>query len=118
MNEKIIPLILLSVGEILYLLSESFIAFGADKNYSVETFWKRFFISIFFTTISSSMILLGYYFGNKLTKNIWIVSVISICSVIVIEPIINFLVFKDFPPFGALIGFVLGFFGVLATIFL
>jgi hypothetical protein len=111
---QILSIVLLFVGESLAIYSE--IA-GANKVESQnkitnETFWW-FFILI---TIAGLPLIGGYFLGILVFKNIWIVSVVSIVSILIMEPILAFLIFKQFPTHGALIGFIFGSIGLAATL--
>ena len=111
---QILSIFLLFIGESLAIYSE--IA-GANKvasqnKISSETFWW-FFILI---TIAGFPMIGGYFFGILVFKNIWIVSVVSIVSILIMEPILAYLIFKQFPTMGALIGFVLGSIGLVVTL--
>jgi hypothetical protein len=56
--------------------------------------------------------------GYRVFKNIWIVSAISITSILITEPILNYLIFHELPTKGALAGLILGVIGfVLALLF-
>ncbi len=62
------------------------------------------------------LLLLGYIFGFKTFKNIWIVSVISITSILIAEPILNYLIFQQLPTKGALMGLILGIIGLILSL--
>lgn len=111
---QILSIFLLFFGESLAIYSE--IA-GANRvesqnKISNETFWW-FFILI---TIAGLPLIGGYFLGILAFKNIWIVSVVSIVSILIMEPILAYLIFKQFPTSGALIGFVLGSIGLVVTL--
>jgi hypothetical protein len=57
-------------------------------------------------------------FGLKIFKNIWIVSVISITSILIIEPFIAYFIGGQLPTKGAIIGLVFGVLGFAAALFL
>ncbi|MEM5778032.1 MAG: hypothetical protein QXK49_00160 [Candidatus Aenigmatarchaeota archaeon] len=62
------------------------------------------------------MLILGYIFGFSSFKNIWIVSIISITSILISEPILAYTFFHQMPTTGALIGLVFGVLGFISTI--
>ncbi|MEM5834417.1 MAG: hypothetical protein QXQ69_01040 [Candidatus Aenigmatarchaeota archaeon] len=109
-----LSILLLFLGEALAIYSE--IA-GANKvlnenKISSETFlW--FFLLI---TIAGLPLIAGYFLGIIAFKNIWIVSVVSIVSILIVEPILAYLIFKQFPTYGALIGLILGSVGLIITL--
>ena len=60
----------------------------------------------------------GYMLGVKYFQNIWIISAVSIASIIIMEPFITFLIFQEIPSRGALIGLILGIAGLLSALFI
>ncbi|WP_229169629.1 MULTISPECIES: hypothetical protein [Bradyrhizobium] len=73
-----------------------------------------------FLLISFGGILLvfGYALGYMHLKNIWIIVAISVGTILVVEPILTLLLFRDLPTAGSLIGLTLGALGAFAAIFL
>jgi len=63
------------------------------------------------------MLILSYVFGYSSLKNIWIVTAISIGSIIIVEPILAWLLFHQVPTLGSTIGLVLGILGILSALF-
>jgi hypothetical protein len=111
---QVLSIVILFFGESLAIYSE--IA-GANKvesqnKISIET-WGKFFILI---AISGALLISGYFVGILAFKNIWMVSVASIVSILIMEPILAYLIFKQFPTIGALIGFILGAIGLVVTL--
>lgn len=49
---------------------------------------------------------------------IWVVTVVSVTSLLLLEPVVIWGLFQEFPGRGALIGFCLGALGMLATVLL
>ncbi len=64
------------------------------------------------------LLVLGYALGYMHLKNIWIIVAISVGAILVLEPILTLLLFRDVPTAGSLIGLMLGALGTLAAIFL
>lgn len=112
---QILSILLLFVGESVAIYSEIAGAsrIQAENKISTSAF-VQFFVLI---TIAGIPLLAGYFIGIQVFKNIWIVSVISILSILLVEPALAYLIFKQFPTNGALLGFVLGAVGLLATVF-
>lgn len=113
---QLLTIAFLFIGESMAIYSE--IA-GAnevrDQNkISNIIFWK-FFI---FIIISGLLVISGYFIGILAFKNIWIVSAVSIVSILIMEPILDYLIFKQFPTLGALIGFIFGAIGLIVTLFI
>ena len=67
-------------------------------------------------TIGGLALVVGYVMGVAILKSIWVVSVASITSILISEPIINYLVFRQLPTLGAGAGFVLGAIGLVVAL--
>lgn len=63
------------------------------------------------------LLLVGYMLGLKAFENIYIVSVVSITSILVLEPLLAFLVLHQLPTRGAVVGLVLGGVGLFSALF-
>lgn len=113
---KVIVVALIFLGEALAIYAEMLGAktYSLDGKLFLQIFLKMFLIIM----IGGSLLVAGYMFGFKTFKNIWAVSVISITSILIIEPILAILFFKQWPTTGAMIGLILGALGFMATIFL
>ena len=55
--------------------------------------------------------------GFKAFKNIWIVGVTSITSILIAEPILALTIFQQVPTRGAVIVFILGGIGLFSALF-
>lgn len=89
------------------------------KNYTQNQPVGKIFLFLAPAVIGAGFgLLLAYVLGIKAFKNIWVVSVISITSIVIAEPILIYAVFRELPTRGALIGFVLGVVGLLSAVFL
>jgi hypothetical protein len=113
---KILAIVLLIVGESLAIYAEMLAArnFNVSDSPLLQMFFKMFLLM----TIAGGFLLLGYVIGFSAFKNIWIVSVASITSILVAEPILAWILFKQVPSIGAIIGFILGAIGlIVAAIF-
>ncbi len=114
---------MLKIGTILLIFLGEILAIGAEivaAKYNALSDGK--FSSIFFKALpvfflASILLLTGYMLGLRAFKNIWIVSAVSIGSIIISEPIINYLVTHQLPTTGALIGLVLGVLGIISALF-
>jgi len=113
---KILVLVLIFLGEALAIYAEMIGARSHNvlQNPFLQTFIKMFLVII----IAGALLIAGYMLGYKSFKNIWIVGVISITSIIILEPILAYTIFKQLPTRGALIGLILGIAGMLSALFL
>jgi len=80
------------------------------------SFWQIFFKILPFSIVTGALILSGYILGLKAFQNIWIVTVTSITSILISEPIIIFAITGQKPTLGALIGFVFGIIGLVSAL--
>jgi hypothetical protein len=113
---KILAVLLLIIGESLSIYAEMVSARSVNlsKNPLLFVFLKMFLMM----TVAGGFLLLGYILGFGAFKNIWIVSVASITSILVVEPILAWTMFRQIPTIGAIIGLALGVIGfVVAMIF-
>lgn len=113
--KSLFPIVLLLIGESVYIVAELLIADLAKQSH----FPYRAFAALFgVTIISGLLIILGYYFGYKSFRNIWVVSALSIGSVLIAEPTVSWIIFREMPTRGAAVGLGLGILGILsATLF-
>ncbi|HEV8601288.1 MAG TPA: hypothetical protein VGQ87_01680 [Patescibacteria group bacterium] len=80
------------------------------------TFWQVFLKFIPILTLTGAFLISGYLLGIKAFQNIWIVSVISITSILILEPILAYSIFRQMPTRGALIGLTLGALGFASAL--
>lgn len=106
---KFIPFLILFLGESLAIYAEVV----AAKNLTTITFWKMSLVM----TVAGLLLVGGYVLGIKYW-NIWTIGVVSIVSIIVMEPVIAYTVFQELPSKGAVIGFILGSMGLLSLIYI
>jgi hypothetical protein len=91
---------------------------GAKLHTSGVSFWMTIAHAAPAGIVGTFLLITGYALGLKTYQNIWIVSAVSIGSLLIIEPIFNFLYIGDWPTLGAGIGFALGVLGILAAFLL
>lgn len=109
---KILSVALLFLGESLAIYAEVIAAHQYQNNLFGSVFLKMFLI----ITLAGGLLVAGYMLGFKSFKDIWVVTVISIVSIIFVEPIINYLIFQELPNMGTTIGFILGILGLISMI--
>ncbi len=113
---KTLVVLFVFLGEAFSIYAEML---AARNNYfSSQPIFQTFLKGFLIITIGGGLLILGYMLGFKSFKNIWIVSVTSITSILIIEPILAYTFFHQLPTKGALIGLIFGTLGFLATIFL
>lgn len=104
---------LILLGETVGILAEVYIARAAALNASLYLPFAMAFAAI---AASGIMLVAGYMMGIRLLRNIWVVSVVSITSILIVEPIADYAIFLQLPTLGALIGFVLAAAGLLVNL--
>lgn len=111
---KIFAILLLFLGEALAIYAEV----ATARHYSIEQPFLRAFLKGFLIVIfAGGLLVAGYLLGIKAFKNIWIVSAISITSILMVEPILDYAIFRQLPTSGALIGLILGATGFVFALF-
>lgn len=113
---KLLPIIIIFLGEVFAILAEITSAkyFALDGNNFLKGFLRAFPVIL----VGAILLVCGYMLGLKAFKNIWIVSAVSITSILISEPVINYTITHQLPTRGSIIGLVLGIFGFLAALFL
>ena len=108
-------LLLLFLGEFFAVYAEMVAArLPAMNDIPVFDLWKIGMCMV----IAGIALLAGYYLGYKSFQNIWIVTVISITSILIVEPALAYTFFHELPNRGATIGLIFGSLGLLATVLL
>lgn len=106
---------LVFIGEALSVYAE---LLGAEK-YSAGGrgfFWV--FLPMFaMITLAGACLVTGYILGYLSFRNIWIISALSLCSILVVEPFLSWIIFHQLPTRGALIALLLGILGLLFALF-
>ncbi len=109
------------IGTIILIFFGEFIAIyaevAASKHFSLNQTASGLLRGIFMFIVAGVFLVVGYALGFKAFKNIWIVSVISITSILILEPVIDYFVFNQLPTKGAGIGLILGAVGLYLALF-
>lgn len=112
---KFLVITLLLVGETLSIYAEML---GAKNSAAASEPLLQIFLKMFLViTVAGGFLIAGYILGFKTFKNIWIVSIASITSILIVEPITAYLFFHQMPTKGAIAGFIFGALGFILTIF-
>ena len=106
-------LILMVFGEILTIYSEVYASKLPDRSLDSPLIFVRPIVLI---SIAGISLIFAYWLGYQATGNIWIVTVASLTLLLILEPIVIYAMLKELPERGALIGFILGATGLIATI--
>jgi len=106
-------LILMVFGEILTIYSEVYASKLPDRSLDTPLIFVKPIVLI---SIAGITLIFAYWLGYQATGNIWIVTVASLTLLLILEPIVIYAMLKELPERGALIGFILGATGLIATI--
>ena len=112
---QILVLATLFIGESFYLYSEMFVA----RHSASGTFGSKIFaIAMLLVMIGGMLFLLAVSKGIiAFDRNIWIIAVMSIAAIVIMEPVLAWIFFRQIPSIGAIIGFILGVIGLLMAVF-
>ncbi len=114
--DKLWSIILIFVGEAVTISVEVLAAkyyAGRDLSFT-EVFVKALPVFV----LGSALLISGYMLGLSRLKNIWIVSAVSITSILIIEPVVDYVLTGQLPTRGAFIGLIFGALGFGAALFL
>lgn len=104
---------LVFLAEAMIIAGEMFAAKAQGTPFlSVTTHWKLFTLAI----CGAILLLIAYHAGYREGKNIWIVSAASVSSIVLMEPLLAYMFFRELPERGPLVGIILGSVGLVATL--
>ncbi|MGY2170803.1 hypothetical protein HX881_19415 [Pseudomonas gingeri] len=103
------------VGEFCAIYSEVVTARLAQTGSSSG---EAFILPVVLMCFAGLCLLGAYWLGYVAVGDIWIVTVVSVTSLLILEPIVVWSLFGEVPGRGALIGFCLGALGMLSTVML
>jgi hypothetical protein len=108
-----LAVVLLIVGEIVTIYAELAAAkLPADASAALAGSLMPFVLIAF----AGICLVLAYWMGYRVVGNIWVVTIASLTSILILEPIVVFVMFKELPSRGAVVGFILGALGFIAAI--
>jgi hypothetical protein len=109
-NIKLLAIFLVFLGELFAVYAETF---AVKFSLWSGGFWKMFLIMV----LGGFLLVAGYVLGYRAYQNLWIITVISITTLLIAEPLVILVFFKQIPTVGAIIGFILGIIGLFCSIF-
>ncbi len=101
MTPKLASILALFLGEALCIYSEMIVARGASW------LWSFFLI-----TLAGVPLLYGYRVGYEAFGNMWPVAVASLVSILIVEPPLIYIMFRDTPSKNAMLGLLCGLAGL------
>jgi|ERR1035441_3767901 drug/metabolite transporter (DMT)-like permease len=99
-------------GEVLMIGAEMW----AAKLFNPARPWTVIIPVIAVSIVGVCLLVYGYTFGYRAFKNIWIVTAISIVGILVVEPLVAWLLFREIPTTGAFIALILGVIAIITSI--
>ena len=109
----IAALALMIAGEVLTIYSEVYATKLPGRLLETPAMFLKPIILICIAGIS---LVFAYWLGYQATGNIWVVTVASLTLLLILEPVVIYAMLKELPERGALIGFILGATGLIATV--
>lgn len=109
----VIAIILLVVGEVVTIYAELAAAKLSDTGSIPIAGLIKPSVLIAFAGVC---LIVAYWMGYHVVGNIWVVTIASLTSILVLEPIVVFAMFNEIPSRGAIIGFIFGALGFIAAI--
>jgi len=111
---KIFAILLVFLGETFFIYAE----ITAAKNNALfsGSFWSLALKLFLLVIMAGGLLIAGYAFGFVKFKNIWIISVTSLTSILIMEPLMAYLIVKQLPTKGAFVGLILGALGFITTL--
>lgn len=110
---RLASIVLLLGGEAFSVYAEMIAARAHSLN--SQTFLAIFWRAFLQMAVAGALLIAGYMYGYRSFKNIWIVSALSITSILIMEPLIGYLVFQQLPTRGAALGLVFGALGFICA---
>ena len=107
---KVMGIFFVFLGELFAVYAETF---AVKYGFFTSGFWRLIIIM----TLGGILLVSGYILGYSAYKNLWIITVILIATLLIAEPLIIIFFFHQTPTTGALIGFILGIIGLISSIF-
>jgi len=111
---KISAVLLLFAGEALCIYAE--VAAGSTA-VTATARWGSHFSEFLLFILSGVLLLGGYALGTRAFGDIWVVTVISVTSILFLEPLIVYALFRQAPGTGPAVGLALGGLGLVAALF-
>lgn len=110
---KLAAMFVLFSGEALAIYAEVLAAQRQHRGGS--TALSNFIASFPLAAVAAAALVGGYMLGIVAFRSIWVVAVISITSIVIIEPALAWTLFHEIPSRGAMIGMLLGVAGLIVS---
>ncbi len=106
---------LMVLGEFCAIYSE---VVAARLAHTGQTSWAELALPVAVMCFAGFCLIGAYWLGFVAVGDIWLITVVSVTSLLLLEPLVIWCLFAEAPGRGALIGFCLGALGMLSAVFL
>ncbi len=106
---------LMVLGEFCAIYSE---VAAARLAHTGNTTWADLALPVLIMCFAGICLIGAYWLGYVAVGDIWLITVVSVTSLLLLEPLVIWAIFHEQPGRGALIGFCLGALGMLSAVFL
>ncbi|EPL04052.1 hypothetical protein JFV28_23780 [Pseudomonas sp. TH05] len=103
------------LGEFCAIYSE---VVAARLAHTGNTTWADLALPVLIMCFAGICLIGAYWLGYVAVGDIWLITVVSVTSLLLLEPLVIWAIFHEQPGRGALIGFCLGALGMLSAVFL
>lgn len=107
---QVVSFFSLLIGEALSIISENIVA---KRMHEGKSFFASLFLPLLLIIVGGFLLVVGYGAGIRGFKNIWTVVILSIFSIIIVEPAVSYFLFRELPTKGQYIGLALSIAGVV-----
>lgn len=104
---RLLALLLIFSGEAAAIWAELHVA-----KYGMSVWPSAGLVGVF---LAGVLLLLGYRMGYEQFRSIWTITVISVCSIALLEPSMIYIMFREAPSTKQFVGFLLGLLGILVV---
>jgi hypothetical protein len=94
---KVWVLVAIFVGEFLFIFFEIFLANKFKDAGTISQIFGYLLWVVPVAALFSLLILWGYIYGYRTFAKIWIITIISWSAILIIEPTLNYFIFKELP---------------------
>jgi hypothetical protein len=94
---KLLPLLAIFAGEVIAIFLEIYLAHRFETQGSFGEVARAVVFLLPVAALGVGLLLLGYIYGIRSLRQIWLVTVISWSSIVLIEPVLNYWFFRELP---------------------
>ncbi len=113
---KILILLAIFIGELMFIFFEIYLAHKFRASVDSARVIKTLILVVPWAAVFSLLILWGYIYGYKYFEKIWVITIISWSSILIIEPALNYLIFKEMPAGNTLVASLLAVAAIIVSI--